>query len=98
MGKPIVHHNGWFFVWSTIVDAPVTKAMRRAEFESFYRECYGSEGMKELPARLERAIAKGTSSFDGESAEDLIAGNRAGNNEEELSFYNVLSAVGITVT
>lgn len=90
MPKFIIHHEGFFFEWSTIVDAPTSKAMRRDEFVAWYRGLYGSEGVEQLPARLERAEKYGTSSHDHESARDMILGNRAGPNEEELSFESVI--------
>lgn len=94
MPKFIVHHDGWFFEWSTIVDAPTTEAMRREAFEEYYQDQHGKVGMRELPARLERAVKYGTSSMDQMSAEDLIAGNRAGDDETEMSFTDILNYVG----
>lgn len=87
MGRPIVHHDGWFFEWSTITDAPRTFGMRREEFESYFREEYGREEFENsLSDRLDRAVKNGTSLFAKTSAEELIAGNRAGKNERRLSF------------
>ena len=45
----------YYFDFSTVVDAPTTHAMTLAEYEHYYRQRYGEEGMRELPARLERA-------------------------------------------
>lgn len=97
MGRFICHHEGHFFDWSTIVDAPVTSAMTREEYEDFYRERHGSEGMRELPARLERAMKNGTSCVDGycSSLESLVVGNRAGPGEGEATLAQVLEIVGI---
>lgn len=90
MPKFIVHHDGYFFEWSTIVDAPTTYGMRREEFEVYFEKRYGAEAMRDLPDRLSRALAQGTSSLDGTSAESLIAGNRAGPDETELPFADVI--------
>lgn len=95
MARPIVHHRGWFFEWSTIVDAPVSKAMSRSEFETYYRKQRGSIGMVDLASRFDRAVAYGTSFHDNTSAEDLISGNRAGPEECELSFGDLLLLVGV---
>ena len=90
MPKFIVHHDGYFFEWSTVVDAPTTYGMRREEFEAYYRERYGTEGERELPERLGRALHHGTSSINPTSAEDLIAVNRAGPGESDLPFADVI--------
>jgi hypothetical protein len=79
-----------------VVDAPVTEAMRRDEFERAYRDQYGRSGLEQLPSRLARAEKFGTSSLDGESLDDLILGNRAGPNEEEVSLAEILRLVGIS--
>lgn len=93
MGRPIVHYQGWFFEWSSVCDAPVTQAMRREEFEREYEPM--SVYAEPLASRMERAIKNGTSYHRAESAEDLISGNRAGPDETELSFQDVLRQVGI---
>lgn len=95
MPRYIAHYNGWFFEWSTVVDAPVTKAMHREEFEQFYKEEYGNRGIEDLEARLSRAITFGCSAFDGHSLYELIKGNRAGPKETELSFEEILNQIGV---
>lgn len=85
MGRYIIKLNEYYLEWSTIVDAPVTFGMKRADFEAYYREMYGTEGSRDLPGRLERADKKGTSAHDHESAADVISGNRAGPNESKLT-------------
>lgn len=90
MPKLIVHHDGYFFEWSTVTDAPCTTGASRAEFEEYYREQYGEQGARSLPERLDRAIKYGTSSIEPMSVHDLIAGNRAGPNETELSLDEII--------
>lgn len=89
----IVHHDGYFFEWSTVSDGPTTHAMTREEFEAYYREEYGREGLATLPDRFARAIKTGTSARDGMSARDLVFGNRAGTREGELPFKKVIELV-----
>lgn len=93
MPKFIVHHDGRFFEWSEVIDAPTTRAMTRAEFEAYYRDRHGWEGAERLPERLDRAAANGTSAHTPTSAEDLVSINRAGPNETELSFDEVIRLV-----
>lgn len=93
MPKFIAHHDGWFFEWSTIVDAPTTEAMTREEFEQYYRDEYGRQAMDTLPQRLSRAIETGSSSLDGDSLADLVSGNRAGPDETELSLDGIIKLV-----
>ncbi len=93
MPRIIVHHDGHFFEWSTVVDAPTTHAMPRDEFEDYYRDVYGEAAMAELPRRLGKAVQTGTSSYSHASAEELIAGNRAGPGETALSFEEVILLV-----
>lgn len=89
----IIHRNGLFFEWSTVIDAPVTCAMTREEYEAHYQNMHGLLGMRELPDRLERAVESGTSSRGRSSVEDMVAGNRAGEDESELSFDAVIEMV-----
>lgn len=74
-----------YFEWSTIVDAPVTYGMTLEEFTQYYREEYGEQGMRDLPERMERVEAKGTSALAYGSLDELLECNRAGENDEELT-------------
>jgi hypothetical protein len=93
MPKYIVHYEGKFFDWSTIVDAPTSYAMTREEYEKEYLLEYGRKGVEQLPERLERAIQNGTSSHRKMSFAELITGNRAGPNESEASIEEILKEV-----
>ena len=80
-----------YLMWSTVVDAPVTYGMTRGELESYYKERHGSEGMRELSARLARADARGTSCQMGDdSPDDDIAVNRAGRGERKLTRADIV--------
>lgn len=73
-----------YLEWSTVVDAPVTYGLTREEIQAHIKEEYGQQGLRDLRARLERADAKGTSSWVDRSLKEAIAGNHAGENGEEL--------------
>ena len=90
MPRYIIGHDGWYFEWSTIVDAPVTRGMRRDAFEEYYWEEYGNEGLREFPRRMARVDEKGTSALNYDSAEDTIICNRAGFKEAELSLVDIV--------
>jgi hypothetical protein len=92
MGRYIIKLDEYYLEWSTIVDAPVTFGMKREDFEAYYREMYGINGMRDLSKRLERADKKGTSSHYHESADDVISGNRAGPNESKLTRDEIYQA------
>jgi hypothetical protein len=72
------------------VDAPVSGAMTRKDFEEHYRAMYGEESVTALPSRLERADRYGTSLMDRTSAEEAIRGNRAGAGETELFMKQIV--------
>lgn len=90
MGRPIIHVDGWFIEWTTITDSPYSYGMREAEFREYYRDTYGSEGYRDLDDRLARALAQGTSSHLGESAEDLVCANHAGYGETRLTLAEIV--------
>ena len=85
MPRYILKLDEWYFEWSTIVDAPVTYGMTLEDFKNHYRFEYGKQGMKGLPARLERVEESGTSAIPRQTADELITFNRAGDMEANLS-------------
>ena len=85
MGRCIAKIGGKYLEWSTVVDAPVTHTMTLAELKAYYLDEYGRRAADDLPNRLERVEATSTSSLVTPELEDLIAGNRAGEHETELT-------------
>ena len=73
-----------FITWSTIVDAPVTWFMNESQYRKYYKEEYGRTGMDGLDKKIEDAKNTG-SNWAGYSLEDVITGNRAGEDETDLS-------------
>ncbi len=79
----------FYLEWSTVVDAPVTYGMPLEEFKEYYRQEYGQEGfddqvMQRLSQRLERVERTGCSAH-GKDIDTILLGNRAGENETELT-------------
>jgi hypothetical protein len=93
LGRYILHHKGWFFEWSTVVDAPVTQAMTEPEFRSYFLRLHGDHLEAELDERLARAKATGCSAAEGFSLADIVSHNRAGPGEACLSVEEVLALV-----
>ena len=85
MGEYIVKLDGRYLLWGTIQDSPTTELMTLEEFETYYRNRFGSEGMRELPRRMERVAEQGHSCMLPYTLDELLANNRAGENETELS-------------
>jgi hypothetical protein len=80
----------YFFVWSTVVDAPITFGMTVEELKDWYQLEYGRSGMKNFQERLERTIKNGTSALWNLTAKELIRGNRAGDHEKTLTEKQII--------
>lgn len=83
------NNKDYYLEWSTIVDAPVTYGMSLTEFKEYYKIKYGLEGLKDLPERLQRVETNGTSAHNYD-LDELIADNRAGKDETELSMEEIV--------
>lgn len=73
-----------YLIWSTIVDAPVSDTLTRADVEATYQH---QPGFSERMARVEK---HGTSCREPTSVEDLVAFNRAGRGEACLTLDQIL--------
>jgi hypothetical protein len=85
MAAVIIKLADHYLEWSTISDAPTTRAMTLDEFWRYYSDQYGVVGLQGLPSRMVRVEAKGTSDVDDDSVDDTIDCNRAGAGETELT-------------
>lgn len=91
MGTPIVKLGSKYVEWSEPQDAPQTAGLTLEGLERYVRAEYGRCGIVELAARMVRVEAFGTSCFDQVSGRDFVAGNRAGADESELSFGDLIA-------
>lgn len=82
--------RSWYLMWSTIIDAPVTRGMAREDFEAWCQDEYGSRAMRDFPDRMARADATGTSYLD-RTLNDTIACNRAGEHEACLTMAQLVA-------
>lgn len=89
MGQYIVKLGEHYLVWSSIVDAPITNGLSLVQLKRWIRTRYGTEGLNELPSRLERVEAHGTSAHGDKSAIDTIWLNRAGPDESILTIVGI---------
>ena len=78
MGVSICHHQGHWFAYSSIVDAPITYGLTADELREWWRDEYGRRDMAHLETRMERALEYGTDHIRREDLADLIRMNRAG--------------------
>ena len=91
MGRFICHHEGRFFEWSTVVDAPITFGVDLETFTDYYKTRYGELDFEhEWPRRLERTLAKGCSAHNYKSLRELISFNRAGFQGACLTFEQII--------
>ena len=81
--------NDRYMEWSTVVDAPVTRAVPLDEFRDYYLDEYGSSREEYLLKCLARAEADGCSA-EGISLATLISCNRAGPQGSELSLDEIM--------
>lgn len=87
MARLIIHKDGAYNLYTTVADGACYEgALTLDELREVIRIEYGEDGLRQLPARLERAHATGSSSLHGETLAETIACNRAGPGESELSF------------
>ena len=78
-----------YFLWSTVVDAPITYPL---PFEDFIKEYLNNalvEAKTELEERMARAEVKGTSARAYKSFEELAYVNCYGDNGEPLTVTEV---------
>ncbi len=73
-----------FLLWSEVVDAPVSYLLSEEQLTAYIKDEKGQEGLRELPARLERARRYGTSLLEHRSVEEACYPNRAGKRESCL--------------
>lgn len=71
----ICQKDGLFFFFSTISDMVESPVLPRAEFEAWNLYQAARNAKQEIAPRIERALAQGSSSREGESAYDVVRGN-----------------------
>lgn len=60
------------------------------ELQQYIKEELGQLGIEALPGRLKRVEKTGTSGYGYTSVDELIAANRAGPNETELTLEELI--------
>jgi len=73
MARLILHKDGVYNVFSSVVDAPLyDNGLTLDELTAEIKEEYGQQGLNALPARLNRAHNTGSSCALGGTLEDTI--------------------------
>lgn len=88
--RSIIKIGDYYSEWSTVVDAPVLQFAPLDVFKRWYKQEYGNSSMAELEIRLQRVEVTGTSAF-GQTLEDTISGNRAGDDDSTLTAEEILA-------
>jgi hypothetical protein len=82
----ICHNKGRYNFYSTISDGfRFVESINLKQLQDLIKEEDGTNGLKDLPERLERCYKQGTSYY-GTTLRELIECNRAGENEKNLSY------------
>lgn len=98
MGRYIIKINDKFFLWSTVVDAPITYGLTMDELTESIRFEYGQRGVDELPERLERVQKHGHSALFDMTLAELLDGNRAGENETTITVDEIYQKYAVPPT
>jgi len=72
MPRYIAKLEGKYFEWSTVVEAPVTKAMSLEDFKEYYKDMYGQRGLENLETLMPLVDKTGISCRLGSTIEDYI--------------------------
>ena len=81
----------YYLEWSSIVDAPTTYGLSLKEFKAYWKDEYGRNGMKGLPALLKRVETYMTSERTMATLDYYFRNNRAGKNETCLDKEGILN-------
>ena len=84
MGNYVIKLKDRYFLWSTIVDAPISSGRTYSDMINYLIKWHAHR-KSDAEARLMRAEMSGTSALDGHTVDDLISNNRAGYDEECLT-------------
>ena len=88
MGYTIVHHEGRFLEWSSIIDAPICFGMDAVAFRDWCVAKYGTEGAWNLQRRMDDAVTYGSSAK--QSLKEIVWHNRAGPGEGQMTVEDVI--------
>ncbi len=81
----------YWFLWSTIVDAPTTFGMTEKEYEQDYLYQFGQRSKLDLEQAMVRARQKGCGFFGTTSLDDLMNGrNHAGKGGQRLTKEEII--------
>ncbi len=83
-----------YIEWSTVADGPVTYVCTRKQMgEHLTHTARDESDNYQVEQRLERADKYGSSLHKPTTAQEILAGNRAGPNESELTLDQIISSL-----
>lgn len=86
----VCYYEGQYFIWSKVVDAPITYGMTEYELVLHTQVYQGESGVTVLRERMERARERGHSSVIYDDLHQLTRTNRAGYKGTRLSFEEIV--------
>lgn len=87
MAQIICKNNDRYNIYTTVDDGFIfNRSIDIDELKEFIKERHGENGIMQLPERLKRLDKNGHSAITSETLEQFLICNRAGENEETLSF------------
>lgn len=95
MGKAIIKIKDKLFLWSTIVDAPVTYGLTPEEMEEVFIEDAVEKAKQDFKSSMKSVDQKGHAfnPFPGKNTvKDIVSLNRAGPDETRLTMEEIYEA------
>lgn len=92
MGRAIIKIKDFYLIWSSVVDAPISFGMNRAELEKWLKEEYGRAGLSDWLRMIPRVDEIGTSFYEHGSVKQTTRYNRAGPKGARLTLDEIYTA------
>jgi hypothetical protein len=90
--KVIICRKGVYNVYCTVTDSPFfDTGVKLSALRKWWGEQFGSTAKQDFESSVVRCMMKGTSSRGDDTLQDTILTNRAGDDEECLSFDDFVS-------
>lgn len=87
MSRYIIHKDGAYNFYTTVADGAIYEsALTLEQLRQVVERESGESGLRDLPDRLDRAHRTGCSDLGGMTLEECVICNRAGPNEDEISY------------
>lgn len=79
MSEVIIYHEGAYNIYSSISDGPFFESgLTLDQLKQFIKDEYGTQGLRDLDTRLEKAHKNGSSGLRGSTLRETISSNAEG--------------------